>query len=393
MDQFGELLDPEGDIRVVEYFDKLNLNGWPNLHLLKSLNDSVEIMPEARMQSLKARAARASRVMAERLQRQQSSVSNPWHKSRAAKSNVYAASLSELVQQDLANMRAGVYRPPYNTDVRQQSLSGATALDQVSQMLNAVESAQNVSDPRKDLLYRQVLVPLASFMADKNQIEEETKLLEVGCGTGRLHTFIKDNYPTMHTTASERSAYKLYEANESMEAFIHAQKIMDGRTVLPPRFRVASAEDLPFEHEEFNVVVNTFLFHALPVELQELCAEQYYRVLKPGGQMIFMDYIQEHDRDTSEFTLASAQAGTEASDPLYQDYLQSSVEKIFTGQGFKFESCRVALDAKILSFRKPDVHGAPVPLSGLPALTASLPRVRVPSGKGPSSPSGPTPTM
>ena len=45
---------------------------------------------------------------------------------------------------------------------------------------------------------------------------------------------------------------------------------------------MAPAEALPFEDEEFHCLVNTFLFHGLPKELQEMVATEFYRVMKPG---------------------------------------------------------------------------------------------------------------
>lgn len=42
------------------------------------------------------------------------------------------------------------------------------------------------------------------------------KLLEIACGTGRFHTFIKDNFPEMSTIAADLSPYYLARARENV---------------------------------------------------------------------------------------------------------------------------------------------------------------------------------
>eukprot|EP00961_Rhodomonas_salina_P126956 1711497-Rhodomonas_salina.3 len=60
-------------------------------------------------------------------------------------------------------------------------------------------------------MQRQGLVSISEFVALNKGIkdEEELSLLEVACGTGRQHTFIKDNWPKMRTTASDLSPFYL----------------------------------------------------------------------------------------------------------------------------------------------------------------------------------------
>jgi len=67
----------------------------------------------------------------------------------------------------------------------------------------------------QDAMQRAALVPLSRYLASRDPAA--TSLLEVAAGTGRFHTFIKDNWPQLRTTCSELSPYYLAAARENME--------------------------------------------------------------------------------------------------------------------------------------------------------------------------------
>ena len=142
-------------------------------------------------------------------------------------------------------------------------------------------------------MQRQGLVPLAEFMASRH--EAETKLLEVACGTGRFHTFLKDNYPQMETVATDLSPNYVAAARDNLRYFREFSK-HKGRPIAPVECVAAAAESLPFGDEEFDVVVSVYLFHELPAEIRRQCVKEWYRVLKPGGLVVFVDSLQRHDR-------------------------------------------------------------------------------------------------
>ena len=160
----------------------------------------------------------------------------------------FAGSAAEMLRRDLDNISKGIYRAPYDMDPTHRQASPIFVLEQLK---NFVDSAIDGSDRQmrkgafevrdssknlqgypdyylqnfhwtggwmsadsakqyelgteavfvglQDAMQRQILVPLHYFMQGRR--EGDTKLLEVGAGTGRVHTYIKDNYPTMHTTA------------------------------------------------------------------------------------------------------------------------------------------------------------------------------------------------
>jgi hypothetical protein len=63
----------------------------------------------------------------------------------------------------------------------------------------------------QDAMQRQAFVSISEYVSLRQGIKDvsEIELLEVACGTGRLHTFLKDNWPTMPTVASDLSPFYL----------------------------------------------------------------------------------------------------------------------------------------------------------------------------------------
>src|SRR5205823_8075415 len=57
---------------------------------------------------------------------------------------------------------------------------------------------------------RQCLVPIAEFLRGRDQ--RKTKLLDVGCGTGRFLRSVKEAFPRLDVTGSDLSATYLEEA-------------------------------------------------------------------------------------------------------------------------------------------------------------------------------------
>lgn len=98
--------------------------------------------------------------------------------------------------------------------------------------------------------------------------EENIRLLEVACGTGRLHTFLKDNWPQLDTVMADLSPYYLQEARENMDYFIDFALQNTGRVIRPPSYVQTRAEDLPFQDGEFDMVTCVYLFHEIPMKVR-----------------------------------------------------------------------------------------------------------------------------
>jgi SAM-dependent methyltransferase len=105
-----------------------------------------------------------------------------------------------------------------------------------------------------------------------------TRLLDVGCGTGRL----------AHA-AADRYGVRAWGVDAS-EPMIERARAQEGKRVA---FRVASAEALPFRDGWFDALTMRLVVHTLgPLRLPAL--HEAARVLAPGGRIYIWTFAPEH---------------------------------------------------------------------------------------------------
>lgn len=95
------------------------------------------------------------------------------------------------------------------------------------------------------------------------------RILDIGCGTGRLTSEIHSRVPGARVAGVDRSWSMLAEAHRYARGFAIAQ---------------ADAARLPFRDGSFDAVFSTATFHWVP-DHAELFAE-IQRVLAPGGRLV-----------------------------------------------------------------------------------------------------------
>jgi ubiquinone/menaquinone biosynthesis C-methylase UbiE len=105
------------------------------------------------------------------------------------------------------------------------------------------------------------------------------RVVEIGAGTGRNLAFYGDGVELTLTEPDSHMARKL------------EQRIAEhGR---PVELVQASAEDLPFEDGQFDVAVSTLVLCG--VEDQARALGEVRRVLKPGGELIFVEHVRSDE--------------------------------------------------------------------------------------------------
>jgi len=103
---------------------------------------------------------------------------------------------------------------------------------------------------------------------------EKLNVLDVGCGTGILSLLLSEMGHIV--TGIDISEGMLQKAKEKANALN-----------LSINFRIGDAENLPFEDEIFDVVINRHLLWTLPDP--EGAIFEWRRVLKPEGKVIIID--------------------------------------------------------------------------------------------------------
>ncbi|MGI9465071.1 MAG: class I SAM-dependent methyltransferase [Aestuariivirgaceae bacterium] len=163
---------------------------------------------------------------------------------------------------------------------------------------------------------RQCLVPLAEFMAGRDQ--RQVHLADIACGTGRFLRFVKQSWPRIKLTGSDLSEAYLAEAEAHLKPY--------QSTLMP-----ANAEQLPFDDNSLDVVTSIYLFHEVPPKVRRIIAAEFARVLKPGGRLIFMDSLQRGDAENYDGMLELFPINFH--EPYYATYTREDLPKIFVDAG------------------------------------------------------------
>ena len=106
------------------------------------------------------------------------------------------------------------------------------------------------------------------------------RVLEIGAGTGSNLAFYGPGVESLTLTEPEHPMLR------RLERRVHESTPL--ATVLR-----APAEDLPFEDDSFDVAVSTLVLCG--VSDQPRALRELRRVLRPGGQLIFIEHVRSND--------------------------------------------------------------------------------------------------
>lgn len=108
------------------------------------------------------------------------------------------------------------------------------------------------------------------------------KILDVGCGTGVLTRLACDAAgPAGSALGIDPTRNMIRIAKENAQ-----------RLGSRAEFKVAAIEKLPLEHSSFDVVLSSLMLHHLSPDLKREGLQEVYRVLKPGGRFVAVDFHQ-----------------------------------------------------------------------------------------------------
>ncbi|MFL6043642.1 MAG: class I SAM-dependent methyltransferase [Propionibacteriaceae bacterium] len=121
---------------------------------------------------------------------------------------------------------------------------------------------------------------MRAMLADDLQLGPGDRVLDVGCGPGRLAMIFAERVlpgGSVHGIDPSPEMIKL--------ATTRAQK--DG---IPISFQVAFAQQLPFPDATFDALSCTLALHHVAEDDQRAAVEEMYRVLKPGGRLLIAEF-------------------------------------------------------------------------------------------------------
>ncbi len=290
-----------------------------------------------------------------------------------------AQSIRELFERDLRNIEAGTYKAPeLGTDPRRpidkaiRFFLDAKKVDErrmdkrhseVHTRANAEhfpryylqnfhfqtdgwlsEDSADLYDTQVETLFagtadamrRQALVPIAEYVADKDQ--RDVQLLDIACGTGRFLREVKRNWPRIGVTALDLSPDYLEKTKRALSKW--------GRA----KFVNAPAERMSLEKASQDIVTATYLFHELPPKIRRQVAAEIARVLKPGGLFILVDALQTGDHEPFNSLLEFFPVAFH--EPYFSTYLDEDFESLFASVGLSEVRRQTGYLTKMTMFEK-----------------------------------------
>jgi len=123
--------------------------------------------------------------------------------------------------------------------------------------------------------------PWPLFNYFKKYVKDADKVLDAGCGTGRLIEIFKGT----------NVEYSGFDTSES--SIVFSQKTYNSFLTIPPVFVVKDMVDFPWpvENESFDIIFMIAVFHHIPsAGLRQEVLREAQRVLKPGGKLIMTNW-------------------------------------------------------------------------------------------------------
>ena len=117
--------------------------------------------------------------------------------------------------------------------------------------------------------------------AEAIRLNGAAQMIDVACGTGALAEMLIREHPGLRITGVDMSKDMLEVAR---------RRIPPG-TVSGVRWLEGSAEKLPVESNQFDVLTCTNAFHLVPDETAAL--REFHRVLKPKAALVIVDWCMD----------------------------------------------------------------------------------------------------
>lgn len=113
------------------------------------------------------------------------------------------------------------------------------------------------------------------------------RVLEIGAGTGlNLELYPREGLDSLVVTEPDPHMFKQLRER--------APKVCAGAELVQ-----AGGEDLPFEDDSFDTVTVTLVLCTVPDQAATL--REIKRVLKPGGQLLFLEHVRSNHADLAKW--------------------------------------------------------------------------------------------
>jgi ubiquinone/menaquinone biosynthesis C-methylase UbiE len=291
------------------------------------------------------------------------------------------ADMFNLLQQDLANVEAGIYPLPHDRDgslptrlyrsrlffddlaevherrerndfreVRNEETRGRRP-DYYLQNFHfqsggwLTEDSADRYDTQVEVLFkgtanamrRQALPPLHEHFAGRDQ--RKLRLLDLGCGTGRFLDLVKQAWPRLPSFGLDLSDAYIHHARRHLRRRVRLNLI------------VANAEAVPLPAASMDAVTSIFTMHELPPGVRRTVIGEAARVLKPGGRLVLLDSLQRGDVPDYDGLLERFPQNYH--EPYYKSYVAEDFPALAVRCGLVHRRNVTAFVSKVMVFDKP----------------------------------------
>ena len=321
-----------------------------------------------------------ARLLTEQVSQREGESARPKARSDPRLNERLNADLVALLEQDLANIEAGIYPVPADHDGSLLTLLDRSRLffrdlpavdsrrrrNATREVLNAstrgrrpdyylqnfhfqtggwlTEDSAERYDTQVEVLFkgtanamrRQALPPLAEAFAGRDQ--RKLRMIDVGCGTGRFLDFVKQAWPRLPVLGLDLSHAYIRHARRHLERWSCVNLI------------VANAEAIPAEDDSCDAVTSVFMLHELPPKVRRTVIGEATRVLKPGGRLILVDSVQRGDEPAYDPMLESFPQHYH--EPYYHSYIREDFAAVARPYGLAHRRSVKAYVSKVMVFDK-----------------------------------------
>ncbi|WP_121354014.1 class I SAM-dependent methyltransferase [Flavisolibacter nicotianae] len=169
--------------------------------------------------------------------------------------------------------------------------------------------------------------PYALDLAERIHANDRARILKLACGTGRVTRQLVGKLP-------QDSRLQATDLNADMLR-IAKEQVNDPRV----EWSVADAQDLPFEREQFDLVICQF--GVMFFEDKRKAFAEVFRVLKPGGSFLFNTWDAVPHNAVASLTEQALQKVFPKDPPTFfmkgphSFFDQSLIRQLLEGSGFR----------------------------------------------------------
>jgi ubiquinone/menaquinone biosynthesis C-methylase UbiE len=116
-------------------------------------------------------------------------------------------------------------------------------------------------------------------LAEQAGLESAQRVLEIGCGTGKLTLLVKRTRPQLEVVGLDPDPNALARATRKAR-----------RAGLDVTLDRGFADQLPYPDASFDRVLSALMFHHLEADLRVASLREVRRVLRPGGSLHLVDF-------------------------------------------------------------------------------------------------------